>query len=263
MRILTTTFLFLLNCVVFAQNGKSDVQVEYQAFFNTDSPMKMFTTLYVNGNTAVYQEKYSTREDWKEKAKPSNAPPGSVTTVSGGVADDDYYRIDPAKNEVLFYDDIMRNKFLIKDNPPAIQWKLTEDSKTISGFQCMKAVGDFRGRQWIAWFAPEIASPFGPWKLQGLPGIILEAHDSTNKYTMKAIKVEYNKSDIITKDFTKIYETANTKPITYKQFLEDQKEAMDNAHNEIAQKMKASGATITRHHVPRSGEELEFEWEKL
>lgn len=254
--------LLLFNtAITFAQG--SDVQVEYQAFFNTDRPMKMYTTLYVSGNVAVYQEKYSTKEDWAEMEKPSEFPPGSVvTTRSASVADDDYYRIDRNKKEVLFYDDIMRNKFLVKDAYPDIKWVITEETKTVAGLQCVKAVGDFRGRQWIAWFSPEIPLAFGPWKLQGLPGLILEAYDSTNKYTMKALKVEYKKSEMVYKDFTKIYAAVNSKPVSYQQFLRDRQEAMDNSFKEISQTLAANGGTITREPVARSGEELEFEWEQ-
>ena len=79
---------------------------------------------------------------------------------------------------------------------------------------------------------------------------------------MKALKVEYKKSDMVAKDFTKIYTAMNSKPLSYQQFLRDREEAMDNAHREIAQMVAANGGTITRHPVQRSGEELEFEWEK-
>lgn len=259
MKKIAALLLFFSGAITFAQG--SDVQVEYQAFFNTDSPMKMYTTLYVSGNVAVYREKYSTKEDWTEKVKPSDAPPGSVTTISTGVADDDYYRIDRNKKEVLFYDNIMRNKFLVKDTYPDIKWVVTDETKTVAGMQCIKAVGDFRGRQWIAWFAPEVPLAFGPWKLQGLPGLILEAYDSTNKYAMKAVKVEYKKSDMVTKDFTKIYAATNSKPLSYQQFLRDQQEAMDNSFKEISQTLAVKGGKITREPVPRSGEELKFEWE--
>ena len=40
-----------------------------------------------------------------------------------------------------------------------------------------KAECDFRGRHYIAWFNPKIPIPDGPWKLRGLPGLIIEAYD--------------------------------------------------------------------------------------
>ena len=38
------------------------------------------------------------------------------------------------------------------------------------------ATTHFRGRDWKVWFSEEIPLPLGPWKLGGLPGLILAAH---------------------------------------------------------------------------------------
>lgn len=58
-----------------------------------------------------------------------------------------------------------------------IKWEISKEQKKIGNFTCTKATTTFRGRVFIAWFTNEIPLPFGPWKLQGLPGLILEAHD--------------------------------------------------------------------------------------
>jgi len=63
-------------------------------------------------------------------------------------------------------------------------WPLTEFLKntvlavilTIVGQQCLMAKTRFRGREWTVWYAPEVGIPLGPWKLAGLPGLILKAH---------------------------------------------------------------------------------------
>lgn len=56
------------------------------------------------------------------------------------------------------------------------QWEIVSDStETLLGYECMMAESDYHGRHWQAWFSPEIAVPFGPWKLHGLPGLILKA----------------------------------------------------------------------------------------
>lgn len=62
------------------------------------------------------------------------------------------------------------------------EWEITEESKEIIGCQCFKATTDYRGRRWTAWFAPEIPVQDGPWKLCGLPGLILEAEDNHSEY---------------------------------------------------------------------------------
>lgn len=66
------------------------------------------------------------------------------------------------------------------------QWELLDSAKTILGYECQLAQTDFRGRHWSAWFTPDIPISDGPWKLCGLPGLILEAYDTARDYEMTA-----------------------------------------------------------------------------
>jgi GLPGLI family protein len=80
-----------------------------------------------------------------------------------------------------------RHKFIIKEQLVAfylteekvekIDWKISTDTRIIEGLNCKKATGYFRGRNWTAWFAEELPFSTGPWKLVGLPGLIVEAYD--------------------------------------------------------------------------------------
>ncbi len=79
----------------------------------------------------------------------------------------------------------------VNDVIPKIDWKLSSETKQIGKFTCSKATSDFRGRSYIAWFAPEIPMPYGPWKLQGLPGLILEAYDTNKEIYFYFKSIEY------------------------------------------------------------------------
>ena len=72
------------------------------------------------------------------------------------------------------------------------EWEIIDETKEIMGFQCFKATADYRGRRWTAWFTPEIPVQDGPWKLCGLPGLILEAVDSGNVYHFVASGLKQN-----------------------------------------------------------------------
>jgi GLPGLI family protein len=81
--------------------------------------------------------------------------------------------------------------FTVEDEWGAIPWKLHEDTQEILGYECKKATGYFRGRTYTAWFAPELKFSYGPWKLFGLPGIILSAKDDSNKFSFIATQISY------------------------------------------------------------------------
>lgn len=66
------------------------------------------------------------------------------------------------------------------------RWEITDSVMVIDGINCVKATADYRGRKWTAWFAPEIPFNEGPWKLWGLPGLIVRAYDSRGHYRFEA-----------------------------------------------------------------------------
>ena len=72
------------------------------------------------------------------------------------------------------------------------EWEIAEDTRDVMGYQCFKATADYRGRRWTAWFTPEIPVQDGPWKLCGLPGLILEAYDDGSEYHFLADGLRQN-----------------------------------------------------------------------
>ncbi|RFZ83293.1 GLPGLI family protein [Mucilaginibacter terrenus] len=75
--------------------------------------------------------------------------------------------------------------YLIEETMPAISWKITADTATHGTLKCQKATGHFRGRDYTAWFCPELPFRAGPWKLNGLPGLIVEAYDAKKEVEFK------------------------------------------------------------------------------
>ncbi|MCU0349469.1 MAG: GLPGLI family protein [Flavobacterium sp.] len=89
--------------------------------------------------------------------------------------------------------------FIVKENWVDINWKIESKTKKIGNYTATKATGSFRGRFYTAWFTYDIPVPFGPWKLHGLPGLILEAEDSEKmmRFYATEIKIPYDTKDII------------------------------------------------------------------
>lgn len=88
--------------------------------------------------------------------------------------------------ETMVYDNIGADGYSYTEPTVAPVWTIQSDTKEILGYQCQLATCDFRGRKWNAWFTPEIPVKEGPWKLFGLPGLVLAASDSKNHYSYEA-----------------------------------------------------------------------------
>ncbi len=71
-----------------------------------------------------------------------------------------------------------------------IEWQILPEQKTFGEFKAQKAVGSFAGRNWTAWFSTEVPIQDGPYKLHGLPGLIVSAQDDsgTHNFELKGIK---------------------------------------------------------------------------
>ncbi|GHT14333.1 hypothetical protein FACS189432_02170 [Bacteroidia bacterium] len=56
------------------------------------------------------------------------------------------------------------------------EWTIVADSmKMINDYTCLMAKGFLCGRNFTVWFTPDIPVSVGPWKLWGLPGLIVSA----------------------------------------------------------------------------------------
>lgn len=103
-------------------------------------------------------------------------------------------------NEIISVDitDLEAFKCIEKLSPQ--HWQFTADTLSILGYVCQKAITSFRGRNYEAWFTPEIPIKEGPWKLYGLPGLILKAASIDGLFTFEAIGLENLKDVYITMD---------------------------------------------------------------
>ena len=78
-----------------------------------------------------------------------------------------------------------------------ISWSITDSTMVICGYSSLKAIGEYHGRAWEAWFTPEIPFSDGPWQLTGLPGLIVKAEDKEQLFcfTLKGFNYSPVRSD--------------------------------------------------------------------
>ncbi|MPN47574.1 hypothetical protein SDC9_195177 [bioreactor metagenome] len=99
------------------------------------------------------------------------------------------------------------------------------DTCRVLGYPCHKATTKFRGREYDAYFTQELPVNDGPWKLYGLPGLILEAKTSDGIFHVKAIGIQkikntpidisYGKNTEICKELNQFYKFIRNKRNSY------------------------------------------------
>lgn len=76
--------------------------------------------------------------------------------------------------------------FYIYQEPMPTDWAMDDGTTKVMGYKCRKARLTYGGREWVAWYAPDLPFSCGPWKFHGLPGLILKAEDTTGTHRFEA-----------------------------------------------------------------------------
>ncbi|KFF09459.1 hypothetical protein IX38_02915 [Chryseobacterium luteum] len=98
------------------------------------------------------------------------------------------------------YIDFSKEKTVIQDSLNIIPWKLENEYKDILGFKAQKATAEFRKNLWTVWFTKDLPYFDGPWKLNSLPGLILEAQSMEGHMIYKVIKISNKDASAIEKE---------------------------------------------------------------
>ena len=106
----------------------------------------------------------------------------------GGGIQWQYYRNYPEQGKSTFLETVLTNDYQCIEAVEIPDWHIQPDSAaTIMGYGCRLAVARFKGRTWYAWYAEDLPLSEGPWKLCGLPGLILKAYDQNRQYVFDGI----------------------------------------------------------------------------
>lgn len=195
MKILKLTLIAAaISTAAFAQNAdKALARVRYTLSHMRDTAQRndFYTEnmlLVIGKNASVFtsydkiNRDAEIRKSIEEQIKNQAGGPTAINinrTSSKPVTQVDYFYF--ANENKFFTKERVISNYLIEETAPTIKWKISKDTASFSGVKCQKATTYFKGRNWIAWFAPDLAFQSGPWKLNGLPGLIIEAHDEKNE----------------------------------------------------------------------------------
>ncbi|GAB5551961.1 MAG: hypothetical protein Sapg2KO_15520 [Saprospiraceae bacterium] len=183
--------LTIFNQAVFAQFAQDRLFASYayyHQFSATEEPALDSVVLHIDlkNQTALYHNiSFENRKNGPAKVEESDF--GTVVSHEISFADGKGYPLYTDYNKKAVYErkitiaSNQKKAYIVEDKKAVIRWRLSQEFKTIGQFKCQKAMGTFRGRTYIAWFDRSIPVPIGPWKLHGLPGLIIEVEDESGQ----------------------------------------------------------------------------------
>jgi GLPGLI family protein len=161
---------------------------------NRAHPHEENMVLFIGKNASSYKSydlivsHQQFKKAWAEASAASPDGHPRINRMEKG-SPDEYYQY-PNEQKLFTTANLMINTYLIESPLPVIDWKISADTATFGGMHCQKATCHFKGRDYIAWFCPDIPVRTGPWKLNGLPGVIVDARDVKNEVIFKFDGVE-------------------------------------------------------------------------
>jgi len=138
------------------------------------------------------------------------------------------------EEKITYTEKIFKDNFRYLESLNLFNWKIESKKEIISGYNCQKASVNYAGRKYTAWFTNEIPISDGPYKFNGLPGLIVKISDSKNQYTYELISLKRTIGNRIT------INDKNYITIEKAQFVKIKKEFYAN----IFKKLEQSGITL-------------------
>lgn len=161
--------------------------------------------LEIGKKYSVYYDLWSMR---RQEAKDSVAAiGGSSSDIMNAAEETGYprslqnyqvYKNFPKKG-LLTYTDKSFKDFKYTEELEKPNWEILSGDTLIYDYPCLKAQTKFRGRTWTVWFTQAIPVNDGPWKLWGLPGLILSAWESDGFFSFKCVGITQPKEKLLKK----------------------------------------------------------------
>lgn len=251
------TFAFIVMCVTagsLAAQPKANIEVSYVAHSpNLRNGKTELTNQYVllAGSTlskffspvTEYIDSLNSTPEGKAKLREMSRAALTSDNYDGvPQRDGTYYVVKSSATKTLtHYDDAGLEKFVYEEPARQWTWEIGDSTKTVLGYECVKATTEYHGRKWTAWFSPEIPVNNGPWKLDGLPGLILEAVADSDSYSFTATGLQQT-----AKPIGPIYLADEYEKTSRIDYLKAKRAFMDNPLGKINAQFSGEGMTISR-----------------
>jgi GLPGLI family protein len=146
---------------------------------------------------------------------------------------------DKKNQKTIFKDRIGRDVYTYEEDRP-INWKISSETTKIGDYKVQKAEADFGGRKWTAWFTTDLPYQDGPYKFNGLPGLIVKAEDDKGEYSFDLMK-NYKIAD-----FPTMNQFGNTIKVKRGDYVKQQKKFAEDPMSFMTQGGGGGGMRIGR-----------------
>ena len=198
-----------------------DIQVKYELKFMPDTLERdkfKAQTMVLRMNTkgiSVYQEYGKFRSDSVTAARTRNGKiklSDSNEAIKYQTKARDNITIAkswPEKHKILVRELIgLDGTFYYTEDKTDFGWEVDfTQTKEIGGYTCHSAKGSYAGRDYQAWFTPEIPISDGPWLFCGLPGLILEVSSLDKEFLYTCMSIQAGTGPITLRSLDAAFKT--------------------------------------------------------
>lgn len=186
----------------FKFNHKAIYQMVYLSdSLDQHSQKQQMTELLIGDGVSLFRSAQKAYDDSLSMAYISNqvmrmSPP--VVTSIGDINAFNYQVLKDSSGRTKVFDEysgaslgnLKEIAYYFEPRETMSQWTLKNDTSTINGHLCQRAVIEFGGRKWTAWFSRETSAySDGPYKFTGLPGLIFRVHDEKKTWNFELVEL--------------------------------------------------------------------------
>lgn len=219
-------FILILSILSYSVLFSQTTRFIYELKYKTDSTSNLYENenaiIEINTNDVQYYESKAIEIDSINNLRSNgvSAYPFPFAKLKRKLSD--------SKNENYYF---FKNTYWKFESTDVMNWKVENETKTIDKWIAQKATTSFGGRIWTAWFINEIPISEGPYKFNGLPGLIVEVNDTKDNFNFKLVKIEKHK--ITNPEIVETVFKNRPLKISYKKYVEMLKAYYNDPYSEF------------------------------
>ncbi len=187
-------YLLLFSIIGYGQTEKKSIFISYSFTYQIDSTdvssvFEEKMNLIISRNKSLFLSKGVLLGDSLNKINSQEKKIKAIKKISKSKIKSRIYKYKDL-NKITFTGRVVKDNYIYTEKLNLFKWHLLDSTKTIGGYECNQAKASYGGRTYIAWYSKAIPISEGPYKFNGLPGLIIKIQDVKKQitYQMTALK---------------------------------------------------------------------------